>query len=57
MTAERPPRSLRAEAPARALFFCSPGGLERFLREVAAAESPDEAAAAAERAGLVLDDP
>ena len=43
------------ETAARALFFCAPGGLERFFREVAAAESEPEAEAAAERAGLTFD--
>ena len=36
----------------RVLFFCSPGGLERYFRDVAAAATDDEATAAAERAGL-----
>jgi mannose-6-phosphate isomerase-like protein (cupin superfamily) len=40
------------EAVARAYFVCTPGGLERFFREVAAAQTEEEAAAAAERAGL-----
>jgi mannose-6-phosphate isomerase-like protein (cupin superfamily) len=44
-----------SDSPARALFFCSPGGLERFFREVAGADTAAEAAAAAERAGLVID--
>ena len=38
----------------RAHFFCSPGGLERFFREVAAASSDADVAAAAGRAGLVF---
>ena len=42
------------EVTTRAYFFCSPGGLERFFREVASAGTPDEAAAAARRAGLVF---
>jgi mannose-6-phosphate isomerase-like protein (cupin superfamily) len=38
----------------RAHVFCSPGGLERFFRDVAAATSDADVAAAAERAGLVF---
>jgi quercetin dioxygenase-like cupin family protein len=38
----------------RAHVFCSPGGLECFFREVTAAQSAADVAAAAERAGLVL---
>ena len=40
------------DAPVRALFFCAPGGLDRFFRDVAAADSDGDVAAAAERAGL-----
>ena len=43
------------ESRARALFACTPGGLERFFREVAAATTEEEAAAATERAGLRFD--
>ena len=39
------------DGPARVYFFCTPGGLERFFRELAAGEPPE---AAAERAGLVF---
>ena len=42
------------DGPARAHVFCSPGGLEEFFRAVAAATGDDEAAAAAERAGLAF---
>jgi quercetin dioxygenase-like cupin family protein len=42
------------EGTARAYFVCTPGGLERFFREVAAATTEEGAAAAAERAGLVF---
>lgn len=42
------------DEPVRAHVFCSPGGLERFFREVAAAESDADAAAVGERAGLVF---
>ena len=42
------------EEPARALVFCSPGGLERFFRDVARATSDADVAAAAARAGLVF---
>ncbi|MBD0330130.1 MAG: cupin domain-containing protein [Thermoleophilia bacterium] len=38
----------------RALFVCTPGGLERFFREVAAARSDADVAAASERAGLLF---
>ena len=38
----------------RALFFCAPGGLERFFRDVSTAGSDAEVAAAADRAGLRL---
>lgn len=41
-----------AEEPVRAHVFCSPGGLERFFREVAAAAQDEAVAAAAERAGI-----
>jgi quercetin dioxygenase-like cupin family protein len=44
----------RVDGPARVLFVCTPGGLERFFREAAAATTDAEAAAAAERAGLVF---
>ena len=37
---------------ARAHVVCAPGGLERFFREVSEAATEEEAAAAAERAGL-----
>ena len=40
------------ESVARAYFVCTPGGLERFFREVAAATTEAEAAGAAQRAGL-----
>jgi quercetin dioxygenase-like cupin family protein len=40
------------EGAARAHFVCTPGGLERFFREVAAATTEEEAAAATDRAGL-----
>jgi quercetin dioxygenase-like cupin family protein len=52
------PRGLRhsfaneSDAPVRALFFCAPGGLERFFRDVAAADTDEAVAAAAARAGL-----
>ena len=36
----------------RAHVVCAPGGLEWFFRDVARAETDDEAAAAIERAGL-----
>jgi quercetin dioxygenase-like cupin family protein len=39
-------------ARTRVYFFCAPGGLERFFRELVAAQGDDEIAAAAERAGL-----
>ena len=38
----------------RAHVFCTPGGLERFFRDVAAATSDGDVAAAGERAGLVF---
>jgi quercetin dioxygenase-like cupin family protein len=38
----------------RAHVFCSPGGLERFFRDVTAARSDADVVAAAERAGLVF---
>ena len=41
------------DEPVRAHISCTPGGLERFFREVATA-TEEEALAAAERAGLVL---
>lgn len=41
-----------SEARTRVYFFCAPGGLERFFRELVAAQGDDEVAAAAERAGL-----
>ena len=41
------------EPTMRALFFCAPGGLERFFREAVGANGED-AAAAADRAGLVF---
>jgi quercetin dioxygenase-like cupin family protein len=44
----------QGDEPARAHVFCSPGGLERFFREVAAATGDADAAAAGERAGLVF---
>jgi quercetin dioxygenase-like cupin family protein len=37
------------ESPTRVYFFCAPGGLERFFRDVTTGVPPD---AAAERAGL-----
>jgi quercetin dioxygenase-like cupin family protein len=40
--------------PMRGHVFCSPGGLERFFREIAGAQSDADVAAAAERAGLRL---
>jgi quercetin dioxygenase-like cupin family protein len=40
------------EEPVRAHVFCSPGGLERFFRELAAAQGDEHVAAAAERAGI-----
>jgi quercetin dioxygenase-like cupin family protein len=40
------------DEPVRAHVFCSPGGLERFFRDVAAARSDADVAAAAERAGI-----
>jgi quercetin dioxygenase-like cupin family protein len=40
------------EGRVRAHVVCVPGGLERFFREVARAGTEDEAATAAERAGL-----
>jgi quercetin dioxygenase-like cupin family protein len=42
----------RGDEPVRAHVFCSPGGLERFFRDVAAAKGDAEVAAAAERAGI-----
>ena len=36
-------------SPARVYFFCAPGGLERFFRDLVAGVPPDEAA---RRAGL-----
>jgi quercetin dioxygenase-like cupin family protein len=39
------------ETPTRVLFFCAPGGLERFFRDLANGIAPDEAAA---RAGVVF---
>jgi quercetin dioxygenase-like cupin family protein len=39
-------------SPVRAHVVCVPGGLERFFRELAVAATDEEAAAAAERAGL-----
>jgi quercetin dioxygenase-like cupin family protein len=42
------------ESAVRALVVCTPGGLERFFREVSAAASDEEVAAAADRAGLVF---
>jgi quercetin dioxygenase-like cupin family protein len=41
-----------APEPLVAHVVCTPGGLERFFREVASAETDGEALAAAERAGL-----
>jgi quercetin dioxygenase-like cupin family protein len=38
----------------RGHVFCSPGGLERFFREIAGARSDADIAAAAQRAGLVF---
>lgn len=46
--------SNHGDAPLRALIFCSPGGLERFFRDVAAATGAADVAAAAERAGLIF---
>jgi quercetin dioxygenase-like cupin family protein len=43
-----------ADEPMRAHFICTPGGLERFFRDVAAATSDADVAAAAERAGVVF---
>lgn len=40
------------DAPVRVYFFCAPGGLERFFREIASGEPADDAAA---RAGLILE--
>ena len=40
-----------SEGVTRLVFFCSPGGLERFFRELAAGGDPAEAA---ERAGLEI---
>ena len=37
------------DAPARVFFICTPGGLERFFRDLADGVSPDEAAT---RAGI-----
>ncbi len=37
---------------ARMLFFCAPGGLEAFFREASAAQTEEQADAAAARAGL-----
>ena len=42
-------------ASARALFFCAPGGLERFFRDLATAESDEAVAAAADRAGIAFE--
>jgi len=42
----------QGDAPTRVCFVCAPGGLERFFREIADGEPPDEAAA---RAGLVFE--
>jgi quercetin dioxygenase-like cupin family protein len=38
----------------RVYFFCSPGGLERFFRELIVATRDEDVAAAATRAGLVF---
>ena len=43
-----------ASEPVRAHFCCTPGGLERFFRDVAAATGDADVAAAAERAGVVF---
>ena len=43
-----------ADALAKVLFVCTPGGLERFFRELAAGTTEADAAAAGERAGLVF---
>jgi quercetin dioxygenase-like cupin family protein len=43
-----------SDAPVRVYFFCAPGGLERFFRELAAARGDADIAAAADRAGLVF---
>ena len=40
-----------SDAPARVCFFCAPGGLERFFRDVTSGVAAEEAAS---RAGLVL---
>ena len=39
------------DAPTRVYFFCAPGGLERFFRDIVSNVSPEEAAS---RAGLIL---
>ena len=44
----------RERRPTRVYFFCSPGGLERFFRELVAAQGDDEVAAAAKRAGVLF---
>ena len=44
-----------SDAPTRALFLCTPGGLEHFFRDVAAAQSDADIAAAADRAGIAFD--
>ena len=43
-----------SDARLRAHIFCTPGGLEHFFRDVAAASSEDDVAAAAARAGIVF---
>ena len=43
-----------SDSAVRVYFFCSPGGLERFFRELVAASGDGDVAAAAERAGLVF---
>jgi quercetin dioxygenase-like cupin family protein len=40
-----------SESPTRVYFFCAPGGLERFFRDIAGGLPAEEAA---ERAGLVF---
>jgi len=40
-----------SDAPVRAYFFCAPGGLERFFRDITSGLPPEDAAS---RAGLIL---